>query len=131
MEVLVVEDNEEYRSLLKEALYSSGYTVYTAKDGIAGCEILTSAEIDMIISDVQMPRMDGIKFHTFAREIERYKNTKFMFLSGNENHTSLNLNPKIDVFLPKETPIWDIVKVVDEMVFGGYANTWLFTERKP
>ena len=129
MEILVVEDNDEYRSLLKEALYSSGYTVYTAGDGIAGCEILTSAEIDLIISDVQMPRMDGIKFHAFAREMERYKNTKFMFLSGNEHRTSLDLNPKIDAFFPKETPIWDIVKAVDGMIFGGYADTWLSTSR--
>jgi len=130
MEILVVEDNEEYRTLLKEALYSSGYTVYTAKDGIAGCEVLTSSEIDLIISDVQMPRMDGIKFHAFTREHDRHKNTKFMFLSSIEHPPSVDLNPKIDIFLSKETPIWDIVKVVDESIFGGYANTWLSSDRK-
>jgi CheY-like chemotaxis protein len=133
MEILVVDDNEEYRSLLKEALYSSGYTVYTAKDGIAACEILTSSEIDLIISDVQMPKMDGVKFHQFTREIERYKNAKFILLSGSESGrpASLELNPKIDIFLPKTTPLWEIMKLVDESVFGDYANTWLFTDRRP
>ena len=132
MEILVVDDNEEYRTLLKEALYSSGYTVYTAEDGIAACEILTSSEIDLIISDVQMPKMDGIKFHQFVRAIDRYKNAKFIFLSGSESGrpASLKLDPKIDIFLPKSTPLWEIMKLVDESVFGDYANTWLFKDRR-
>ncbi len=132
MEILVVDDSKEYLSLLKDVLFSSGYTVHTATNGIAGCEILTTSEIDLIISDVQMPKMDGIKFHEFTREVDRYKNTNFLFLSGAENElqNSLELDPRIDHFLPKTTPIWDIARAVDELIFGEYAMTWLFPDRK-
>ena len=132
MEILVVDDSAEYLSLLNEVLFLSGYTVHTATNGIAACEILTTSEIDLIISDVQMPKMDGIKFHEFTREIDRYKNTNFVFLSGAENElrNSLRLDPRIDHFLPKTTQIWDVARVVDELIFGEYATTWLFPDRK-
>lgn len=132
MEVLVVDDSKEYLSLLKEVLFANGYTVHTAPNGIAACEVLTTSEIDLIISDVQMPKMDGIRFHEFTREIDRYKNTRFVFLSGAESElrASISLDPKIDYFLPKSTPIYDVARIVDELVFGEYANTWLLTNRK-
>ncbi len=132
MDILVVDDSKEYLSLLQEVLFSSGYTVHVAANGIAACEILTTSEIDLIISDVQMPKMDGIKFHEFTREVDRYKNTNFIFLSGAESElrNSLELDPRIDHFFPKTTPIWDVARAVDELIFGEYATTWLFQDRK-
>jgi CheY-like chemotaxis protein len=82
IEILVVDDNVDYLTLMKEALRSSGYDVLTAEDGVEGCEILSSSEVNLIISDIRMPRLDGIKLHSFAREMRRYKKTKFIFLSG-------------------------------------------------
>ena len=132
MEILVVDDSAEYLSLLKEVLFSSGYSIHTAANGIAACEILTTTEIDLIVSDVQMPKMDGIRFHEFTREIERYKKTPFVFLSAAESElrTAITLQAGIDHFLPKTTPIWEIAGIVDELVFGRYAATWLFTDKR-
>jgi two-component system chemotaxis sensor kinase CheA len=57
--VLVVEDSITSRSLLKNILESAGYSVTTAVDGIDGYTALKSATFDLVVSDVEMPRMDG------------------------------------------------------------------------
>ena len=127
IEILIVDDNADYLHLLEEALRSSGYDVLIAQDGVEGCEMLTSSEIDLIISDIRMPRLDGIKLHSFAREMSRHKKTKFIFLSGfKEVYSNLSgLSADVDYFLDKMTPIEGIVKLVDKLVFGDFAEKLL------
>ncbi|TAK82471.1 MAG: hybrid sensor histidine kinase/response regulator [Betaproteobacteria bacterium] len=57
--VLVVEDSITSRSLLKNILESAGYGVATAVDGIDAFTALKTATFDLVVSDVEMPRMDG------------------------------------------------------------------------
>ncbi|RLD62878.1 MAG: hypothetical protein DRI95_12435 [Bacteroidetes bacterium] len=59
--ILVVEDNREIRNFIKLIL-GDLYTIYTAKNGIEGIEIAKSKNIDFIISDVMMPKMNGFEF---------------------------------------------------------------------
>jgi CheY-like chemotaxis protein len=127
MEILVVDDNPEYLKFLKEAFTLSGYDVHTAEDGIEGCEKLSSLDIDLIISDIRMPRLDGIKLHAFARELNSYKKKKFVFLSGyRELFSSIpGMNPELDFFLEKTTPLDAIVRFVDRLLFGEFAGKWV------
>ena len=57
--ILVVEDSITSRALLKNILESAGYRVTTAVDGIDGYTALKTAMFDLVVSDVEMPRMDG------------------------------------------------------------------------
>ncbi len=57
--VLVVEDDPDLREVLGETLQLDGYTVETASDGAAALEIMSSRDIGMVVSDVQMRPMDG------------------------------------------------------------------------
>ncbi len=57
--ILVVEDSITSRSLLKNILESAGYDVATAVDGIDAYTSLKTGAFDLIVSDVEMPRMDG------------------------------------------------------------------------
>lgn len=59
--ILVVEDSITSRTLLKNILEAAGYDVTTAVDGIDGYTALKSGAFDLVVSDVEMPRMDG--FH--------------------------------------------------------------------
>lgn len=59
--VLVVEDNKELRQYLKSGL-SSLFTVFEAEHGAKALDILKEQEVDLIITDVMMPVMDGVKF---------------------------------------------------------------------
>lgn len=69
--VLVVEDNKDIRTFIK-ILLSNLYTIYTAKNGIEGLKIAKTKTIDFIISDVNMPEMDG---YEFCRQIKNNINT--------------------------------------------------------
>ncbi|MBT9612568.1 MAG: response regulator [Burkholderiales bacterium] len=57
--ILVVEDSITSRALLKNILESAGYRVTTAVDGIDAYTALKTATFDLVVSDVEMPRMDG------------------------------------------------------------------------
>ena len=127
MKILLVDDNADFVNLLSDTLKSSGYDVQIAFDGIEGCEALSSPDIDLIISDLRMPRLDGIKLHSFARKIRRYKNTKFIFLSAFRDvyRTIPDLNSASDFFLDKATEMEVLVKLVDQLLFGTFAGKWI------
>ena len=59
--LLLVEDNEELLKLMVNLL-STDYNVYTAGTGVEGLEVLKAENIDIVVSDVMMPEMDGIEF---------------------------------------------------------------------
>ncbi len=59
LSLLVVEDSVTSRTLLKNILESSGYDVVTAVDGVDALTALHTGRFDLVVSDVEMPRMDG------------------------------------------------------------------------
>ncbi len=69
--VLIVEDSITSRMLLKNILESSGYEVKTAVDGVEGLTALRSQEYDLVVSDVEMPRMDGFELTKSIRNDDR------------------------------------------------------------
>jgi CheY-like chemotaxis protein len=60
--ILVVEDDASLRDLLRLHLSAAGYEVQTAADGIAAGYAVLKSPPDLIITDVQMPNMDGFEF---------------------------------------------------------------------
>jgi len=126
MNILLVDDNKDYLKLLEQFLFASGYTVHTANDGVEGSEVLTSTDVDLIISDIKMPRLDGIKLHEFARQLERSKQTKFIFITAYNDvyGSTLNLDPQVDFFLEKSMSVKEIVKFVDKLMFGRFSGLW-------
>ncbi len=59
--ILIVEDEFDIRENLQELLESEGFTVYTAEDGMEGFKMVKSNLPDLVLSDVRMPKMDGIQ----------------------------------------------------------------------
>ncbi|MDZ7824375.1 MAG: response regulator [Ahrensia sp.] len=80
--ILLVEDEDSVRMGGLRALRSRGYTVHEASDGMEALDILEElkGEVDLIVSDVVMPEMDG---PTLLREVRKdYADIKFIFVSG-------------------------------------------------
>lgn len=74
--ILIVDDSVSLRQVVTIALKSAGYNVIEAEDGKQGLERLQSAEkVHLVISDVNMPIMDGI---TFVRELKKIPQYKFL-----------------------------------------------------
>jgi CheY-like chemotaxis protein len=124
MDILLVDDNEDYLMLMKDLLFTNGYSVTTATDGEEACEILDSSDIDLIISDIKMPRLDGIKLHAFARETEQYRDTKFIFISGYKDVYAdlMKLDSTKDFLFDKTTPANEIVSIVNDLMFGKFIG---------
>ncbi|AZE60572.1 Chemotaxis regulator [Pseudomonas orientalis] len=72
--VLVVDDSSSVRQVVGIALKSAGYDVIEASDGRDALSKLTGQKVHLIISDVNMPNMDGI---TFVKEVKKLANYKF------------------------------------------------------
>ncbi len=66
--VLVAEDEQDIRELLKIHLQGEGYRVFTAKDGVEAWELIQGERIDLAILDVMMPREDGFNLLRRIRE---------------------------------------------------------------
>lgn len=71
--ILVVDDDQTVLQLVKAHLTPNGYQVVTANDGSEGLNKVQSEQPDLIILDVQMPRMDG---YTFVQEIKKQKSSR-------------------------------------------------------
>ena len=67
-QILVVEDDRELRELFCTVLEDNGYTAIPAEDGIAAFDVLDDSLIDLVISDIMMPRMDGYTLTSHLRE---------------------------------------------------------------
>jgi len=70
LNILLVEDNQFNRDLARIILEQQGHTVIQATDGVEALEALTKSAVDVILMDVQMPRMDGITATKFIRQCE-------------------------------------------------------------
>jgi len=66
--VLVVDDEQSMRNVLAIALQQEGYEVVTAEDGAAARRELEARSVDLVVSDIRMPGLDGIEVLRFARE---------------------------------------------------------------
>jgi len=70
LNVLIVDDELNVRQLLSKVLSKEGYQIYTASDGVAALELFQTTNIDIIISDIKMPRMTGIELLHKIKAIE-------------------------------------------------------------
>ena len=79
--VLTVDDSRTMRDMLRLALAGSGYRVVQAIDGLDGLEVLEAEGADVIITDLNMPRLDGFGFIEQVRSNERHRATPILVLT--------------------------------------------------
>ncbi|MCI0470948.1 MAG: diguanylate cyclase [Candidatus Aminicenantes bacterium] len=68
IKILVVDDEENFRSTLRDFLSENNYRVFEAGNGVQALAVLETEEIDLVISDMRLPRMDGITFTHKVKE---------------------------------------------------------------
>jgi len=110
MTILVVDDEVSYRLLMKSLLVTEGFDVVLAEDGEEAFSKLDEMQIDLIISDIYMPVMDGFKLHKAVRASEQWKKMPILFVSAYDDQMTLGVvhDPKTEAFLKKGTPFNDI-----------------------
>jgi chemotaxis protein histidine kinase CheA len=80
--ILVVEDAFSTRELEKSILLTHGYLVDTAVDGLDALNRMTDTRYDLIVSDVEMPRMDGFELCRTLKKKEEYKGIPFVMVTA-------------------------------------------------
>jgi two-component system, chemotaxis family, chemotaxis protein CheY len=79
--ILIVDDSESIRELVSLTLESSGYTVDKGTDGADALKLLDGREINLVITDLNMPNMDGIQFIREVRSREGYSSIPILMLT--------------------------------------------------
>lgn len=114
--VLLVDDSQFFRNMLTPMISSRGYRVHVAKDPIEGLNILNSIDIDVLISDIEMPEMDGIEFIQHVRKIEKYKTMPSVAVSSHATPDDVKrgLAAGFDDYMPKmdKDNLFDFLKKV-------------------
>ncbi|MCD4759039.1 MAG: response regulator [Arcobacteraceae bacterium] len=82
MKLLIVDDSTMLRDMLSYALNEGGYNdVVEAVDGVDGLEKANSTQYDLIITDINMPNMDGLTFVGELRKLSQYSKTPILVLT--------------------------------------------------
>jgi two-component system chemotaxis response regulator CheY len=79
--ILTVDDSRTMREMLKFALLDADFEVLQAVDGVHGLEVLSQSEPDVIITDINMPNMDGFGFIEAVRRDVRRNGTPILVLT--------------------------------------------------
>ena len=79
MNILVVDDEKLIREVIKEYLLLENFNVYEAENGENAIDIFKKNNIDLVIMDIMMPKMDG---YTACKEIKKIKDVPFIMLSA-------------------------------------------------
>jgi len=101
--ILVVDDSFTVRELQRKLLDHHGYEVDVAVDGVDGWNVLRSGHFDLVVSDIDMPRMDGIELVGRIRQDARLKSLPVMVLSykDREEDRQRGLEAGADYYLTK------------------------------
>jgi len=82
--ILVVDDEEEVRSLIKSGLEQNGYAAITASSGLEALDICKTNKPDLILLDIVMPEMDGYEACEKLKNNESTKDIPILFLTGKD-----------------------------------------------
>lgn len=107
--ILTVDDSVSIRQMVNITLSQAGHDVIEAVDGRDGVAKLDGSRIDMVITDLHMPKMDGIRLIKEIRSIEQYKYIPIIMLTT-ESHDEKKLEGRaagatgwiVKPFLPEQ-----------------------------
>jgi two-component system response regulator HydG len=123
--ILLVDDDDQVRAMLKEVLSSSGYEVWEANDGTGVCKLYEAQRFDLVITDLIMPGIEGIELIIGLRQID--ENVKIVAMSGagaNSPETYLKIASKLGAqqILSKPFTIPDFLATVSSALESDAAS---------
>ena len=124
--ILVVEDEIEIAKAIEIYLKNEGFNIFKAYNGIEALEILVEKEIHLILMDIMMPKLDGIKA---TIKIRQEKNIPIILVSakGEDTDKILGLNIGADDYITKPFNLLELIARVKSnlrryMNFGNFNN---------
>ncbi len=117
--ILVVEDNSQVRSVIVNALRMENYATQQAGNGLEGLRVLQKATPDLILSDINMPRMDGISFFQEVRKNPKWTAIPFVFLTSSSSPEEIQRGRELGVedYLLKPIDPDDLVRIIKARLY--------------
>jgi DNA-binding response OmpR family regulator len=112
--ILVVDDAPDLLRNIAEMLSESGYQVLTATDGTEALQVLQSAHVDLILTDIAMPKLNGYQLYERVRRNPHWLYIPFIFLTGRSLSSDIRYGKElgIDDYLIKPMEIEDLAAAV-------------------
>ena len=103
--ILVADDSVTSRMLLKNIIESAGYSVVTAVDGADAITALKSREFDLLVSDVEMPRMDGFELTAKIRADKKLAELPVILVTalGSREHQERGIDVGANAYIVKSS----------------------------
>ena len=128
--ILVVEDNVELLMLMKQLL-SRKYKVETARHGREAVELIEKTELDLIISDVMMPVMDGYELVKYVKNSVGYRHLPIIMLTAKTQETDKMdaLTVGADEYMTKPFKMKELLLRIDNMIANRQRITREFKQQ--
>ena len=114
--ILVVEDDNDLNNLIQTVLESKGHDVFAARNGKEALDILDITHIDLIISDIMMPRMDGIRLLTDIREANMKMPVLLITAKGSYDDKNKGFSSGADDYMVKPIDIKELILRVNALL---------------
>jgi two-component system chemotaxis response regulator CheY len=128
--ILIVDDYAPQHRLLGFVLEQHGHAVVSARDGLQALDQMVTTSIDLVVTDLTMPRMDGLALAEELRSNERYAKLPIILLtaSGKEQDEVRAAGVGIDCFLTKPIDSEELVEAVYQLMQkeGDRSDRWPF-----
>jgi len=119
--VMVVDDSITMRKVSSRVLERQNYEVLTAKDGVDALEKLAERVPDVMLLDIEMPRMDGYELATHMRNDVRYRHIPIIMITSRtgEKHRQRAFEIGVNRYLGKPYQEAELLRNVGELLSGG------------
>ncbi len=121
MKVLIVDDNIEHYTALKKNLAENGFCFLFVENGRTALEVLNRETVDLILSEILLPDLDGYSLLLKCKSDENLKKIPFVFCSdtfASENDISFGLSLGADGYLKKPFDIEELLKITGQVTAG-------------
>jgi putative two-component system response regulator len=117
--ILVVEDSAQIRGVITKALQMENYTTLQAENGWEALRILRDVTPDFILSDINMPRMDGIEFYKQIRKKPEWNAIPFVFLTSSSSEEEIQNGRELGVedYLLKPIDPENLVRIIKARLY--------------
>jgi len=122
MEILLIDDDAEFRTAMSKALRGCGHSVASADDGNDGMRMLREHTYDLVVSDVRMPGPDGFAILHFAREAGRASDVILMTGFGAIDDAVTAMKLRATDYLVKPFAVPDLLRSVEQVEARQTAN---------
>jgi chemosensory pili system protein ChpA (sensor histidine kinase/response regulator) len=119
---LVVDDSITMRRVTQRLLERRGAKVYTARDGLDAITVLQEHAVDVILLDIEMPRMDGYQFATHVRNDPKQKHVPIIMITSRsgEKHRAKAIEIGVNDYLSKPYQEAQLIAAIEALVERGF-----------